>query len=79
MTDLDLAQALVNALAECPTCEGTGKFTPECYACLCGEGPCTCKTEPEQDCPTCGKAGEYVTGEITKGLFQEWRKKYPKL
>lgn len=76
MSDIDLAIATINALAQCPCCEGKGKFIPECPACMSGLGKCTCA---EETCPNCDGSGEIYGDPKGKELLAEWRKKYPKI
>lgn len=51
-----MAEAL-RAEIKCQTCEGAGKWSAECTACLYGEGSCTCDNQPEVDCPECEGSG----------------------
>lgn len=68
-------QRIESALKEittCPTCEGTGKWTPECHACLAGYGTCTCKNDPPETCPQCeGTGREYWKSEQAKAYLEE--------
>lgn len=66
---------LVNAIYSdmvCDTCQGTGKWIPECHACLSGYGNCTCKSDRaiEEECPQCKGTGNvlYEFGSIKKAL-----------
>lgn len=67
MTDLDLAQALINALAECPWCDGTTFFNhglPDGVTAKCAY---------------CQGKGETTGNEKATELLAEWRKTHPKL
>lgn len=59
-----LTKALIKETT-CGTCNGQGRWTPECYACLSGEPDhCTCALQDEETCPQCnGKGTDYRSVE----------------
>lgn len=44
---------LLRRITKCDICNGTLKWQPECYACLAGEGKCTCSSQELEPCPFC--------------------------
>lgn len=59
---LDIWEAL-KEVTTCETCEGTGKWMPECYACLSGEPDrCSCISQQPEPCPQCNGSGREFHG-----------------
>ncbi len=45
---------IINLLTICEVCNGSGKFSPECGACLTGQPErCTCSEIANEACPHC--------------------------
>jgi hypothetical protein len=63
--EVERLRGALRAATRCPTCEGTGKMTLECMACLSGEpgARCTCAEETCAQCDGRGWATADGTGE----------------